>query len=98
MSGADFWATAVVSFGSLEVRTAATAAFGATPLARAWSAVATAATVPFTSSVRPTVPAVTPTILPDLLTRNDASLGLRATSLMSGFRAAAMFVVSTRGP
>src|SRR5439155_26180551 len=99
MSGADFFATSVVSLGALRTSAASTGVMiGRPPSARLARFAETAEAVLFTSSERPVTDAVTPTIAPPLPTRNVASFAGRRTSLTSGLSALRIAFSPTVGP
>ena len=99
MSGADFWACAVDSFGW--VTTSAAASESCDPGAddaRANTAFRIAVVIFPASSRRPVTDAVTPTIRPPLLSRKFASRTSRLRSFAIGLSAALMSFESIDGP
>ena len=96
MSGAFFVASSVVSFGAWRAISTLTA-FGVSPPARRSSSATIAAVVAFVASLRPSAPAMTPKIEPDLLRRYWAETGVRATSFFVARNAFGMAASSMTG-
>ena len=96
MSGAFFVACSVVSFGACRAITTFTA-FGFSPPARRSNSATIAAAVAFVSSFRPSRPATTPKIEPDLVRRYWAETGFRATSFFVARKAFGMAASSMTG-
>ena len=96
MSGAFLVASSVVSFGAWRAISTLTV-FGVSPPARRSSSATIAAVVAFVASLRPSAPAMTPKIEPDLLRRYWAETGFRATSFFVARNAFGMAASSMTG-